>query len=77
MTLHQRCKTPAVVVHTLLVTGGGGFVMSNVVKAWLDPASDAGPAAISRRCVVLDLGVVRDAAFSMFLGPFVADGRLE
>ena len=53
-----------------LITGGGGFVMSNVVKAWLE--SDA-----SRHCIVLDLGVVKDAAFEQFLGAYVTAGRLE
>jgi hypothetical protein len=49
--------------------------MSNVVKEWL--SEEGAGKALPRRCVVLDLGVVRDAAFERFLGEFVAKGQLE
>ena len=54
----------------LLVTGGGGFVMSNVVKCWLETSA-------SHRCVVLDLGVVFDDDLRAFLGPYIDKGTLE
>jgi nucleoside-diphosphate-sugar epimerase len=54
----------------LLVTGGGGFVMSNVVKHWLESSAD-------NRCVVLDLNVVFDDALRTFLGKFIDAGTLE
>ena len=46
----------------VLVTGGGGFVMSNVVRALLSRDDEA-------RAVVLDLGG-RDEAAAEFLAPF-------
>ena len=46
----------------VLVTGGAGFVMSNVVRALLSESADA-------RAVVLDLGG-RDEAVAEFLAPF-------
>jgi nucleoside-diphosphate-sugar epimerase len=54
----------------LLVTGGGGFVMSNVVKQWLE-------ASAKHRCIVLDLNVVFDDALRAFLGNFMDAGTLE
>lgn len=46
----------------ILITGGGGFVMSNLARSWLatHPDDDV---------VILDSGPL-DAAFERFLGPF-------
>ena len=45
----------------LLVTGGFGFVMSHVIKAWLDGGHG--------KCIVLDLPGRLDEAVRVFLGP--------
>ena len=52
---------------TLLVTGGGGFVMSNLVRVWLEQQSE-------ETAVVLDSGP-RDAAFDQYFASF--SDRLE
>jgi UDP-glucose 4-epimerase len=54
----------------LLVTGGSGFVLSNVVHGWLD--SDAAATA-----VIMDLPRAWDAAVQDFLRAFLNSGRLE
>ena len=46
---------------TLLITGGGGFVMSNLARMWLERHPD-------ERAVVLDLGP-KDAALERFWAP--------
>ena len=54
----------------LLVTGGAGFVLCNVVHRWLeaDPESSA---------VVMDLSRAWDATVVGFLQPYLDDGRLQ
>lgn len=46
---------------TLLVTGGGGFVLSHVVRQWLDADADS-------RAVILDAAPLDDAACQWFNG---------
>ena len=53
----------------LLVTGGAGFVLCNVVHAWLD--ADPAHTAMS-----FDLACVWDAPVQTFLSAFVEAGRL-
>ncbi len=52
---------------TLLITGGTGFVMSNLARRWLDADADA-------RVVVLDAGRPSDLAGRFFAG---VDDRIE
>jgi UDP-glucose 4-epimerase len=53
----------------LLVTGGSGFVLSNVVHGWLE--SDA-----SATAVIMDLARAWDGAAQSFLREYLDDGRL-
>lgn len=53
----------------LLVTGGAGFVLSNLVHHWLD--SDPGATA-----VIFDQKRAWDSTVQRFLGPFVESERL-
>ncbi len=52
---------------TLLITGGTGFVMSNLARRWLDADADA-------RVVVLDAAQPSDLDGSFFAG---VDERIE
>jgi|EP01043_Picozoa_sp_COSAG02_P014905 UDP-glucose 4-epimerase len=54
----------------LLVTGGSGFVLSNVVYDWLESDTAA-------TCIVMDLARAWDATVRAFLAPYLDDGRLE
>ncbi|MEQ9488642.1 MAG: NAD-dependent epimerase/dehydratase family protein [Alphaproteobacteria bacterium] len=48
-------------VQTLLVTGGGGFVLSHLVRQWLD-------ADKNNRAIILDAAPLDDAAVAWFAG---------
>jgi dTDP-D-glucose 4,6-dehydratase len=53
----------------LLITGGAGFVLSHVVRTWLDrhPAGS---------CVIFDKLGLQDGDASRFFAPLLASGRL-
>ena len=57
-------------VKRLLVTGGSGFVLSNVVYAWLESSEDT-------FAVVLDLPRAWDKHVREFFAPFQRSGRLR
>ena len=57
----------------LLVTGGAGFVLSNVVARWLRDEPDEGAAS----CVIFDLARAWDASAQGFLSKWIASGCLK
>ena len=69
-------STPPRRRHQLLVTGGSGFVLSNVVARWLEGEAADG-AAQRRSAVIFDLPRAWDAAARTFFCAHTVTGRLQ